>query len=153
MPNALTVLQRLQKLEEENTDANLWLAPCAISKDNLSEWTSDLFLYTENQFSWVLPRLLAVFICDKDLVNSPGSCLFELVRFLDAEKSPADFPGEEDDWPDGALSKSKKERFSRLNREQASAILDWLCIMRDCVSDMHLAKEVDSATKFWRKRS
>jgi hypothetical protein len=152
MPDILAIVQKLRELEEDYPDNNIWLKECAISKDNLREWTDDLFIYTDEQFDWVLPRLLSIFIQNEDARISLGSCLNQLVRFLDVEKSPDDFPGEEDDWPDGALSKTKKERFYRLNRKQTSAILDWLTVLREFDMEENLAKEVDSAIKYWTRQ-
>jgi hypothetical protein len=143
----------LKHLADGSGAQSPWEAEVSIAEANLQEWAGDLFVYTHEQLIWVLPRLMLMYAEDVNLCSQTAPIVMALLRFLDAEKSRDEFYGEEDDWPGGRLSESKKERFARFDGELSKAILDWLRSIDKCELDEAAHKEARSAIKYWKDKA
>jgi len=144
--------ERINKQAQATENKKLWLTETSVTQDNLHEWVDDLYIYTDEQLGWVMPRVLLVFMFRQELITATNADLHQLLCFLDAEKSPEDFPNEEDDWPNGELSQSKKRRFSLFSNELVECIAGWLSLLARFELSEDMDKEIASAIKFWDKQ-
>ena len=123
----------------------LWLTECEITRDNLHEWVDDLFIYTDEQLCWVLPKILLIFLDG----SGNETDLMQLIDFLNVEKSPDLFPDEPDNWPGGLLSEAKKYIFESFTCPMCVAVREWLILIATGTLNIDHLKEIRSATKYW----